>query len=103
MGIPVCKWAGIAKIFAPLRIIRGGRQKNLHVGRRITHNEVVRIRGLTCSFSVVGLKFLAFIMEIHSQYLLRVITALGPVYSGLEIGVLEFRGSISTKIMGYEP
>ena len=33
MGIPVCKRAGIAKIFA--------------YGDPITHNEVVRIRGLT--------------------------------------------------------
>jgi len=33
MGIPVCKWAGIAKKFA--------------YGDPITHNEIVHIRGLT--------------------------------------------------------
>ena len=32
-GVPVC--------------VRGVRQKNSHMGRRITHNEIVRIRGLT--------------------------------------------------------
>jgi hypothetical protein len=32
-GVPVC--------------VRGVRQENSHRGRRITHNEVVRIRGLT--------------------------------------------------------
>ncbi len=33
-GVPVC--------------VRGVRQKNSHMGRRNTHNEIVRIRGLTC-------------------------------------------------------
>ena len=37
-GVPVC--------------IRGVRQKNLHMGRPITHNEVVRIRGLTYYYGV---------------------------------------------------
>ena len=48
--VPVCIW-GVPTC------VQGVRQKNSHMGRHITHNEIVRIWGLTCTRQVLEIDF----------------------------------------------